>query len=204
MDVTAIIGVTGGIGSGKSTVCRIMAEAGAVVIDADQISRELTAAGGLAMPQIEAEFGSGMVNTDGSMNRAAMRERVFGDVAARQRLEHIIHPLISRISAQREAAAKAARQPLIVHDVPLLVESLANWRERLDEIWLVDCSEATQIARVQARSKLSHEEIARIMAAQATREQRLAAADVVLLNEGKTLDELTHMVRQAIARFGLS
>jgi dephospho-CoA kinase len=181
-----------------------MAEAGAAVIDADQISRDLTAAGGLAMPQIEAEFGSGMVNADGSMNRAAMRELVFGDATAKRRLEHIIHPLISSISAQREGAAKAAQVPLIVHDVPLLIESFGNWRERLDEIWVVDCSEVTQVERVQARSQLPREEVLRIMAAQATREQRLAAADVVLLNENKTLEELTSMVKQAIARFGLS
>ncbi|ARU05937.1 dephospho-CoA kinase [Comamonas serinivorans] len=199
-----VIGVTGGIGSGKSTVCQIMAASGAAVIDADQISRDLTAAGGLAMPQVAMEFGEAMVLDDGSMNRAAMRDLVFQDPAAKARLEHIIHPLISSISAQREAAAKAAQLPLIVHDVPLLVESFGNWRERLDEIWVVDCSEATQIARVQARSQLPREAILRILAAQATREQRLAAADVVLLNEDKTLEELTSMVKQAIGRFGLS
>ena len=199
-----VIGVTGGIGSGKSTVCRILAEAGAAVIDADQISRDLTAADGLAMPQIAAEFGNAMVNADGSMNRAAMRELVFQDSAAKQRLEHIIHPLISSISAQRESAAKAAHVPLIVHDVPLLVESFGNWRERLDEIWVVDCSPETQIARVQARSQLTRDAIERILAVQATREQRLAVADVVLDNDDQSLDTLTSMVKQAITRFGLS
>ncbi len=200
----AIIGVTGGIGSGKSTVCRILAEFGAVVIDADQISRELTAAGGLAMPQIEVEFGAGMIAADGSMNRIAMRDLVFQDTSAKQRLEAIVHPLIGSISQQRESVAKAAQVQLIVHDVPLLIESFANWRERLDEIWVVDCSEETQIARVMARSDLSRETILAIMASQATRSQRQDSADVVLLNENLTLPELTNLVKQAIARFGLS
>ena len=200
----AIIGVTGGIGSGKSTVCRILAEFGAVVIDADQISRELTAAGGLAMPQIEVEFGAGMIAPDGSMNRIAMRDLVFQDTSAKQRLEAIVHPLIGSISQQRESVAKAAQVQLIVHDVPLLIESFANWRERLDEIWVVDCSEETQIARVMARSDLSRETILAIMASQATRSQRQDSADVVLLNENLTLPELTNLVKQAIARFGLS
>ena len=200
----AIIGVTGGIGSGKSTVCRILAEFGAVVIDADQISRELTAAGGLAMPQIEVEFGAGMIAADGSMNRIAMRDLVFQDTSAKQRLEAIVHPLIGSISQQRESVAKAAQVQLIVHDVPLLIESFANWRERLDEIWVVDCSEETQIARVMARSNLPRETILAIMASQATRSQRQDSADVVLLNENLTLPELTNLVKQAIARFGLS
>jgi dephospho-CoA kinase len=202
--MTIVIGVTGGIGSGKSTVCRLMAEAGAAVIDADQISRDLTAAGGVAIALIEAEFGPSMVSTDGSMNRAAMRELVFQDKGAKQRLEAILHPLISSLSAQREAVARAAQLPLIVHDVPLLIESFGNWRERLDEIWVVDCSEETQIARVMARNGLTREAVLAIMAAQATRQQRLAAADVVLHNENLSLDELTQRVKQALARFGLS
>ena len=199
-----VIGVTGGIGSGKSTVCRLMAEAGAAVIDADQISRDLTASGGIAMPLIEVEFGPGMIAADGSMNRAAMRDLVFNDSAAKKRLEAILHPLISSLSAQREAVAKAAQVPLIVHDVPLLIESFSDWRERLDEIWVVDCSEETQIARVMARNNLPREAVLAIMAAQATRAQRLAAADVVLVNENLSLDELTQQVKQAVARFGLS
>ena len=202
--MTMVIGVTGGIGSGKSTVCRLMAQAGAAVIDADQISRDLSATGGIAIPLIEAEFGPGMIAEDGSMNRAAMRELVFKDASAKKRLEGILHPLISSISAQREAVAKAAQLPLIVHDVPLLIESFGNWRERLDEIWVVDCSEETQIARVMDRNGLPRDAVLAIMAAQATRAQRLAAADVVLLNENLSLDELTQKVKQAVARFGLS
>ena len=202
--MTMVIGVTGGIGSGKSTVCRLMAEAGAAVIDADQISRDLSATGGIAIPLIEAEFGPDMIAADGSMNRAAMRELVFKDASAKKRLESILHPLISSVSAQREAVAKATQVPLIVHDVPLLIESFGNWRERLDEIWVVDCSEETQIARVMARNSLPRDAVLAIMAAQATRVQRLAAADVVLLNENLSLDELTQRVKQAVARFGIS
>ena len=202
--MTTVIGVTGGIGSGKSTVCRLMAQAGAAVIDADQISRDLSAAGGIAIPLIEAEFGASMIAADGSMDRAAMRELVFKDASAKKRLESILHPLISSVSAQREAVAQAAQVPLIVHDVPLLIESFGNWRERLDEIWVVDCSEETQIARVMARNGLPRDAVLAIMAAQATRAQRLAAADVVLLNENLSLDELTQKVKQAVARFGLS
>ena len=202
--MTMVIGVTGGIGSGKSTVCRLMAEAGAAVIDADQISRDLSATGGIAIPLIEAEFGPDMIAADGSMNRAAMRELVFKDASAKKRLESILHPLISSVSAQREAVAKATQVPLIVHDVPLLIESFGNWRERLDEIWVVECSEETQIARVMARNSLPRDAVLAIMAAQATRVQRLAAADVVLLNENLSLDELTQRVKQAVARFGIS
>ena len=145
-----------------------------------------------------------MIAADGSMNRAAMRELVFKDASAKKRLESILHPLISSVSAQREAVAKATQVPLIVHDVPLLIESFGNWRERLDEIWVVDCSEETQIARVMARNGLPRDAVLAIMAAQATRAQRLAAADVVLLNENLSLDELTQKVKQAVARFGIS
>ena len=198
------IGLTGGIGSGKSTVAAMLAELGAALIDADAISRASTAPGGAALPAIAREFGPRLIAADGALDRAAMRELVFQDKGAKQRLEAILHPLISSLSAQREAVARAAQLPLIVHDVPLLIESFGSWRERLDEIWVVDCSEETQIARVMARNGLTREAVLAIMAAQATRQQRLAAADVVLHNENLSLDELTQRVEQALARFGLS
>lgn len=200
---TTVIGVTGGIGSGKSTVCALLAEVGAVVIDADQISRQLTAAGGLAVPSIEAEFGASSVSADGSMDRAFMRQLVFSDAQAKHRLESILHPLISALSAQREAVARAAEVKLIVHDVPLLIESFGSWRERLSEVWVVDCAEETQIQRVMARSGLTRDQTQAIMLNQASRAQRLAAADVVIDNDRKTLTELREAVKQAVLRFGL-
>ena len=184
-----LLGLTGGIGSGKSTVSHRLAELGAVVIDADAIARRVTAPGGAAMPAIRAQFGDEFVAADGALDRDRMRQRVFSDPLAKQQLEAIVHPLVGEETARQTRAALALQPPVIVFDVPLLVES-AHWRERVDRILVVDSSPATQIERVVARSALEPAAVERIIAAQATREQRRAIAHWVLLNEGLSLAQL--------------
>lgn len=197
------IGLTGGIGSGKSTVAGMLAELGAVVIDADAISRSLTATGGRAIQAIRAQFGPEMVGADGAMDRQAMRARVFSDPSARQQLEAIIHPLVGQITREQAEAAVAAGARCLVHDVPLLVEGGARWRASLDRVLVVDCEAQTQRQRVITRSGLAAEEVDRIIAQQASRAQRLACADVVLFNQGLSLDALRAEVRQVAQHFGL-
>lgn len=181
------IGLTGGIGSGKSKVADFFQDWGAAVIDTDVIAHELTAPGGAAIETIRREFGDALITTDGALDRAAMREQVFQDASARHRLEAIVHPLIQLLAGQRAASAQGC---YLVFVVPLLVES-GRWRDRVDRICVVDCDPDTQIARVQARSGLTPKTIERIMSAQASRAQRLDAADDVILNDaGTTLDML--------------
>ena len=197
------IGLTGGIGSGKSTVAAMLAELGAAVIDADAISRSLTATGGRAMPDIRRVFGDAMVGPDGAMDRQAMRARVFTDPQARQQLEGIIHPLVAQITREQAELAVLQGQHCLVHDVPLLVESGERWRARVDRVLVVDCEPDTQRERVMSRSGLPAPEVDRIIAQQATRPQRLACADLVVFNQGLSLDELRLQVRQAALHFGL-
>ena len=174
-----IVGLTGGIGSGKSTVADLFSALGAAIVDTDVISRELTAENGAAMPEISAEFGPDVVLANGALNRVAMRQLVFSDASAKGRLEAILHPLIRRVSEARCAAATAA--PYVILVVPLLVES-GSYRAQVQRILVVDCDEETQVSRVVARSGLTVGEARAIMAAQASRAQRLAAADDVILN----------------------
>jgi len=176
------IGLTGGIGSGKTRVADYLEAWGAAVIDTDRISHELTGPGGGAMAALAAEFGPAVVAGDGSLDRAAMRELAFADAQARRRLEALLHPLIAECTAQRAARARGA---YLVFVVPLLVES-GRWAGRVDRVCVVDCDSDTQLARVQARSGLTASTIRRIMAAQATREARLAAAHDVIVNDGAT------------------
>ncbi|HYG45797.1 MAG TPA: dephospho-CoA kinase [Bordetella sp.] len=176
------IGLTGGIGSGKTRVADMLAEWGAALVDTDAISHDLTAPGGAAMPAIGQAFGPGAVAVDGALDRAWMRDLVFRQPEARAQLEAILHPLIGLYT---ERAAAAAQGTYLVYVVPLLVES-GRWRERVDRICVVDCDPATQVARVQARSGLTEQAIRRIMAAQAARATRLAAADDVIVNDGAT------------------
>ncbi len=196
------LGLTGGIGSGKSTVGHILAQAGAAVIDADAISRSLTAPGGLAMPQIVQEFGPQAVDAQGAMDRDFMRQLVFQDPHARKRLEGILHPLVGNMTQQQALQAQAAGVKVLVFDVPLLVES-GHWRERVDYVLVVDCEEETQIQRVMARSGLQREAVQRIMAAQASREQRRAAADWVIYNDGLDLAGLREEVLSIWAQLPL-
>ena len=181
-----VIGLTGGIGSGKSTVAGLFTALGAAVVDTDAIARELTDAHGAAMPDIGAEFGQGVVLASGALDRATMRRLVFSDPSAKRRLEAILHPMIRRESEARCRAVTTAPYALLV--VPLLVES-GEYRERVSRVLVVDCDEATQIARVMARNGLSVGEVRAIMATQVLRAERLAAADDVVLNDG-TQDEL--------------
>jgi len=175
-----IVGLTGGIGSGKSTVADAFVALGAGLVDTDVIARELTLADGKAMPALIAEFGPDIVAKDGAMDRSAVRQRVFADPSARERLEGILHPLIRQISAERCVAATA---PYVILAVPLLVES-GDYHQRCDRIVVVDCPETIQIERVMARNGLSIDEVRAIMAAQATRQQRLAAANDIVVNDG--------------------
>lgn len=197
------VGLTGGIGSGKSTVAAILRDGGAAVIDADAISRHLTAAGGAALGAITEAFGPKMLAADGSLDRQAMRALVFSDPAAKHKLESIIHPLVARVTGEQARAALEQGARLLVFDVPLLVESLDRWRPRIDRIWVIDCEPETQIARVMTRSGLTREEVLRIMAQQASRAQRLACADHVTLNEGLSLEALRTQVLQTARSFGL-
>jgi len=190
------IGLTGGIGSGKSKVADLLAEWGAAIVDTDVIAHELTAPGGAAIETIRHQFGPDVITPTGALDRQAMRELVFESPQARLRLESIIHPMISSVTQRRAAAAKGC---YLVFVVPLLVESLersGRWREQLDRICVVDCDAATQTARVRARSGLTPEAIARIMSAQASREARLAVADDIVLNDAQTsVDDLVRQTR---------
>jgi len=181
------IGLTGGIGSGKSTVGAMLASLDAVVIDTDLIARRLTMPGGAAIDAIRAAFGVGFVDSSGALDRPRMRQAAFDDPATRTRLEAILHPLIG-VEVEREAALAAAA-PVLVFDVPLLVES-GRWRSRVDAVWVVDCDEVVQIARVAARAGWSEEAARAVIAQQAARATRRAAADAVIHNQGISLAEL--------------
>ncbi len=192
--MTFVVGLTGGIGSGKSTVADLFAERGAAIVDTDVIAHELTGPQGAAMPEIAAAFGPAILRADGGLDRSAMRQRVFSDPSAKKQLEAILHPMIRRESEVRCQAASlggsGAGYAMLV--VPLLVESKA-YQDRVNRVLVVDCDEAVQVARVMARSALSADEVRAIMATQATRAERLSVAnDFVLNNDG--LEELTRQV----------
>ncbi len=198
------LGLTGGIGSGKSTVADLLAQRGAAIIDADAISRSTTATGGSALPAIGQAFGPALIGPDGALDRAAMRALVFEDDAQRQRLEAIIHPLVAQETERQARRAQADGRALIVYDVPLLVESGARWRARVDRVLVVDCDAATQIERVQRRNGLPLEQIERIVNAQALRAHRLAAADIVIANgAGVSLARLQQQVTDWLDRLRL-
>jgi len=197
------LGLTGGIGSGKSTVAGLLVGLGAGLVDADAISRQLTIAGGLAMSAIAATFGSDFVDASGALARDRMRQLVHTDASARIRLEAIIHPLVGQESRRQAALLAEQAYPCIVFDVPLLVES-AHWRGDLDHVLVVDCTTEKQIDRVMARNQLSRAEVEKIIASQASRRLRLEAADSVIFNVGLSLDELAVELQQISARFGLS
>ena len=184
------IGLTGGIGSGKSTVGQMLQARGAAVIDADAIARQVTAAHGAAMPAIAHTFGPDFVTADGALDRERMRAHVFSQPQAKQALEAIIHPLVAQETQRQAQEALAKGHNTLVFDVPLLVESGARWRTQVDRVLVVDCSEATQIQRVMARNGLSRETVQSIIAAQASRAQKLAAADWVIDNDDISLEDL--------------
>ena len=185
---TLRIGLTGGIGSGKSTVAGLLAQLGATVIDTDLIARQLTLPGGAAIEAITAAFGTELIDAAGALNRTRTRALVFTDATAKRRLEAILHPLIG-VETERQARAAAAA-PAVVFDVPLLVES-GRWRARVDKVLVVDCREATQIERVVARSGWTPQAAQAVIDSQATRSQRRACADAVIFNDGITLEQLS-------------
>ena len=196
------IGLTGGIGSGKSTVAHLLAKQGAAVIDTDAIARELTLSGGAAMAPIRQAFGSEFVDATGALDRTRMRALAFSDPQAKRRLESILHPLIG---AETEARAAAANARVVVFDVPLLAES-RHWRAKVDMVLVVDCGEQTQIDRVVARSGWAPQAVQAVIAQQASRASRRSCADAVIFNDGLTLDELGERVgavaRQWFSRLG--
>lgn len=177
------VGLTGGIGSGKTTVADMFAARGAAIIDTDQIAHQLSAPEGLAIPEIRARFGEAFLTAEGAMDRARMREFVFAEPTAKARLEAILHPLI-RIETERAAAQE--KGDYLIFAVPLLVES-GSWKQRVSRVLVVDCAEETQVRRVMFRSGLSESQVRAIMAAQASRQQRLMAADDVIDNDGDAL-----------------
>ncbi len=190
------IGLTGGIGSGKSTVSQMLQARGAAVVDADAIARSLTAPKGAAMPAIEHTFGAAFVTAEGALNREHMRAHVFSQPHVKQALEAIIHPLVAQETQRQAQLAIDNGHHTLVFDVPLLVESGARWRTQVDRILVIDCLEETQIQRVMARNDFSRESVQTIIEAQASRAQKLAAADWVLYNEGITLEALRERVEE--------
>jgi dephospho-CoA kinase len=178
-----IVGLTGGIGSGKSAAEKLFADLGAAVVDVDVIAHELTGPGGAAMPALAAAFGPSVLAADGSLDRATMRALAFADPASRKRLEAILHPLIRAESERRCRQALASGAPYVILTVPLLVES-GDYRQRVDRVLVVDCDDELRVARIAARSGLARDEIERIMAAQCSRAERLTAADDIIDNNG--------------------
>lgn len=187
-----VVGLTGGIGCGKTTVSDLFALHGASVIDTDQIAHQLTAVNGLAMPAIRAQFGAAFVTETGAMDRTKMREYVFSDPHAKKQLEAILHPLIR---TQTEQAARQAQgaYPLLV--IPLLIET-GEWRQRVSRVLVVDCPEALQVERVMRRSGLSEAQVRAIIATQAPRALRLAAADDVIENDRADKARLAEQVER--------
>ena len=186
------IGLTGGIGSGKSTVAQLLAQHGAAVVDTDLIARQLTLRGGTAIAAIASRFGADMIDIDGALDRARMRSLVFSDATAKQRLEAILHPLIGAETERQAAAAHGA--PALVFDVPLLVES-GHWRGRVERVLVVDCRETTQIERVVARSGWTVPAVQAVIASQGSRQQRRACADAVVYNDGAATEALADVLR---------
>lgn len=196
------IGVTGGIGSGKSTVCTGLVQHGLALVDADRTSRTLTQVGGDAIPLIAATFGAEFIAANGAMDREKMRQLVFADPTARSRLEAILHPLVRQNFQQEIDTAQAQGFPAVVCEIPLLVEGKI-WLSQMDCVLVVDCTPELQVQRVVDRSGLSQATVRTIMASQASRAQRLACADAVILNEGTDVQALYQQLDQWIRALGL-
>lgn len=182
-------GLTGGIGSGKSTVAKLWVALGATLVDTDAIARSITMPGGSAIPALIKSFGPEVVDATGAMDRHAMRERVFGDPQSKRLLENILHPLIGQACESRACAATGP----VVFDVPLLVES-GRWRTQVSRVVVVDATVETQVQRVMQRSGWPRQTVEQVIEQQASRAARRAAADAVIYNEGKTLATLEREV----------
>ena len=189
MPARFVVGLTGGIGSGKSLIANMFADRGASIVDTDQIAHALTGPHGAAMPDILAEFGAQMADSHGAMDRAKMRELVFREPPAKRRLEAILHPMIRDATL---AAAADASGDYVMLAIPLLVESGA-WKQRVNRVLVIDCPEEIQVARVMARNGLAEDQVRAIMATQVPRTVRLAAADDIIDNGG-TIEALTPQV----------
>jgi dephospho-CoA kinase len=187
-----IIGLTGGIASGKSSVARILEALGVVVVDADQLAREAVAPGEEAYRSIVAEFGEGILNPDRTINRKALAKIVFADSAARRRLERITHPAIARLAEERLAALRNRGTPVVVYMAPLLIE--AGVTSRVDEIWVVYADRETQVARLMLRDGLSRDEALQRLAAQMTMEEKRTYGRIVIDNSG-TPEETERQVK---------
>ena len=196
------LGVTGGIGSGKSTVAAMLQDCGAALVDADAVARSVTQAGGSAIAAIGAAFGADAIDSSGAMDRARMRQLVFADASAKQRLEAIIHPLVGQAIGLACQQAEQHGKRVIVLDIPLLTES-AHWPAQLDAVLVVDCPEDTQITRVQQRSGLDAAAVRAIMASQSSRAQRRRCADMVIYNQTLSLTQLQTQVTQLAHSLGL-
>ena len=196
------LGLTGGIGSGKSTVAELLRTHGAAVIDADAISRNLTAPGGLAIKSIVESFGRAFITANGALDRDKMRQASYADINARRRLEAILHPLIGSDLERHEAVAIQSGCRCIVFDIPLLVE-YRRWRQKVDQVLVVDCIAEVQIARVFARSGLARDMVEKIIASQVSRAQRLHAADLIIFNSGASKAILALEVEQIARLLGL-
>lgn len=190
---TYSIGLTGGIGSGKSIIAAMLRRSGAGIVDADDLVHELIAPAGAAIEALQREFGSEAIAAEGGLDRAWMRARAFGDADARRRLEAILHPQV-RAAAEQRANAMSVEIPYIVFVIPLLVES-GNWKSRVQRILVVDCVETTQISRVAERPGMSEASARAILHVQATRESRLAIADDVIYNEAPRADIESRVAR---------
>ena len=197
------IGLTGGIGSGKSTFGALLQKRGAALVDSDQIARQVTGPGGAAIAAIAHRFGPEFVDDTGALDRGRMRELAYSTPEARAGLEAIVHPLVSLHSSQQAQAAEDAGTRVIVFDVPLLVES-GRWVQRLDTVIVIDCPPALQIQRVMSRSGLNRSTVEAILAAQSPRNIRRASADIVVHNgDNCTLADLHKMAEQVATRLGL-
>lgn len=197
------IGLTGGIGSGKSTFGALLQKRGAALVDSDQIARQVTGPGGAAIAAIAQRFGPEFVDDTGALDRGRMRELAYSAPDARTALEAIVHPLVSLHSSQQAQAAEDAGTRVIVFDVPLLVES-GRWVQRLDAVIVIDCPPAVQIQRVMSRSGLNRSTVEAILAAQSPRNIRRASADIVVHNgDNCTLADLHKMAEQVATRLGL-
>ena len=200
---TLHVGLTGGIGSGKSTVAQLLAQRGAVIVDADQIARDVTATGGAAVGAIRATFGAEFIDASGALDRLKMRALAFNSPAARAQLEAIVHPLVGLQAQMQAQGAAASGCPLVIFDIPLLAES-GHWAKRLNAVVVIDCDPDTQIARVTQRSGLARAEVERIIHSQATRQHRRSTADIVIFNgHQRCLGQLETDVSHLATMFGL-